>query len=116
MITLVLIRDGHAAHNVEIRNIRPEERPMYERLATRHGYQVAVRKPKEPTCDNCANMAIRQNSNGENYRRCELFGQAIPDNEQSPSCSFHSAVSKFERLLSSKGRTKENTFKKGGAK
>lgn len=113
MITLVLIRNGHTRDNVAIENVREAERPMYERFATKHGYQVAVRRPKEPTCDNCDHMTIRRTVSG-NHRHCDLMGLYIPDNEQSPTCDFHSAISKFERLLSSKGRTKENTFKKGG--
>lgn len=114
MITLVFIRSCHVKDNVAIA-IRPEEKPMYERFAARHGYKVAVRKPKEPTCDNCDNMTILQTGSG-NHRHCDFLNLYIPDNEQSPSCSFHSAVSKFERLLSSRGKAKENTLRKGGAR
>ena len=112
MITLVFIRSCHVKDNVAIA-IRPEEKPMYERFAARHGYKVAVRKPKEPTCDNCDNMTILQTGSG-NHRHCDLMGLYIPDNEQSPTCDLHMAISKFERLMSAKGKVKENTFRKGG--
>lgn len=118
MITLVFITDCHANHNVAIQ-VRPEEKPMYERFATRHGYQVAVRKPKNPTCDNCGNMTIRQTGSG-NHRHCDLMGLYIPDEEMFPSCSMHTAVSKFERMMTERGRRNrhaaENTLRtKGGA-
>ena len=112
-ITLVMVRSCHVRDNVAIENVRPGERPMYERFATRHGFLVAVRKPKEPTCDNCANMTVRHTRSG-NHRHCELMGLYIPDNEQSPTCDLHMAISKFERLMSAKGKVKENTFRKGG--
>ena len=115
MITLVFIRSCHASQNVVIENVREAERPMYERFAKKHGYKMAVRKPKEPTCDNCDHMTIRRTGSG-NHRHCDLMGLCIPDNEQSPSCSFHSAVSKFERMMSAKGKVKENKMRKGGAK
>lgn len=110
MITLVFIHDCHASHNLAI-NIEPGERKMYERFATKHGYQVAVRKPKNPTCDNCAYMTIRKTGGG-NHRHCDLIGFCIPDNEQSPSCDLHSAISKFERMMTEAARRN----KKGGGK
>ena len=110
MITLVFIRSRHVRDNVAIA-IRPEDKPMYERFAAKHGYKIAVRKPKEPTCDN---MTIRQTGSG-NHRHCDLLNLYIPDNEMFPSCSYHSAVAKFERKFSGKARL-QNTFrKKGGA-
>ena len=115
-ITLVAIIDCHASHNVRM-NVKPEEKGYIKRFLKAHGYQVVERKPKpqEPTCDNCGNMAIRQTRDGENYRRCLLWGQAIPDNEQSPTCDYHTAVHKFLDRFSGKSRY-ENTMKKGGRK
>lgn len=107
MITLIFIRSCHVRDNVAIA-IRPEEKPMYERFAARHGYKVAVRKLKEPTCDNCDHMSIRKTHSGENARYYELMGQYIPDNEHAPGCDYHSAVEKFQRRVSAMGR-------KGGA-
>ncbi len=112
-VTLVMVRSCHVRENVAIENVRPGERPMYERFATRHGFLVAVRKPKEPTCDNCANMTVRHTGSG-NHRHCDLMGLYIPDNEQSPTCDLHMAISKFERLMSAKGKVKENRLRKGG--
>lgn len=108
-VTLVAIIDCHASHNVRLENVKPEEKGYIKRFLKAHGYQVVERKA-EPTCDNCANMAIKRNSHGENYRRCELFGQAIPDNEQSPTCDYHSAIMKFQNRYSGK-QTKENTLR-----
>ena len=116
-ITLVAIIDCHASHNVRM-NVKPEEKGYIKRFLKAHGYQVVERKPKpqEPTCDNCGNMAIRQNRDGENYRRCLLWGQAIPDNEQSPTCDYHTAVHKFlDRFSGGKSRY-QNTIRKGGRK
>ena len=114
MITLVAIIDCHASHNVRLENVKPEEKGYIKRFLKKQGYQVVEREPKpaEPTCDNCANMAIRRNRSGENYRRCMLFGQPIPDNEQSPTCDYHSAVSNFERMMTEAARRN----KKGGRK
>ena len=116
-ITLVAIIDCHASHNVRM-NVKPEEKGYIKRFLKAHGYQVVERKPKpqEPTCDNCGNMAIRQNRDGENYRRCLLWGQVIPDNEQSPTCDYHTAVHKFlDRFSGGKSRY-QNTIRKGGRK
>lgn len=109
MITLVIIRDCHAAHNevVTAHNER-EERRIRLRAASK-GYLVAVRKPKEPTCDNCDHMTIRKTHSGENSRYCDLMGQYIPDNEHAPGCDYHKAIEKFERRVSAMG-------KKGGVK
>ena len=65
----------------------------------------------EPTCDNCDMMTIRQSGSG-NHRHCDLMGLYIPDNEQSPSCDLHSAISKFERMMTEAARRN----KKGGGK
>lgn len=114
MITLVFIRSCHVKDNVAIA-IRPEEKPMYERFAARHGYKVAVRKPKEPTCDNGDNMTILQTGSG-NHRHCDLLNLYIPDNEMFPSCSYHSALMKFERMFSNSKPRKANTLRtEGGA-
>lgn len=95
MITLVFIRSCHARDNVAIA-IRPEEKPMYERFAAKHGYKIAVRKPKEPTCD--------------------LLNLYIPDNEMFPQCSYHKAIKKFERMFESGKKRLHNTLReKGGA-
>ena len=103
MITLVIIRDCHARHNLVVTaNTETEER-TYRRMATKQGYLVAVRKPKNPTCDNCNHMELRQ-VQGENTRYCGLMGLYIPDNEQSPTCGFHEAVSKFERMMTAKAK------------
>lgn len=119
MITLVLIHSCHAKDNVVFENLTEQESAGIRKLAKREGYLVAERKakPQEPTCDNCGHMTIRQNRDGENYRRCLLRGQVIPDNEQSPSCDFHTALQRFEDIVTGrrKGQRKENTFKKGGA-
>lgn len=106
-IILVIIRDCHARHNLVVTANNEREERTYRRMATKQGYLVAVRKPKNPTCDNCDHMTIR-NTHGENHRYCELMGQYIPDNEQSLSCDYHLAVEKFQRRVSAIG-------KKGGA-
>ena len=49
----------------------------YIQLAMRTG-QVAVRKPVEPTCDNCAHMDIKLTSGG-NHRYC---GISVPGFQQ----------------------------------
>ena len=114
MITLVLISDCHANNNVVFENLTEQESRGIRILAKKEGYLVAERKPKEPTCDNCQNMTIRQTGSG-NHRHCDLLNLYIPDNEMFPSCSYHSAVAKFERKFSGKARL-QNTFrKKGGA-
>ena len=106
-IVLVIIRDCHASHNLVVTAKTEKEEKTYRRMATRKGYLVAVRKPKDPTCDNCANMTVR-NVQGAAHRHCDLMGLYIPDNEQSPTCGFHEAVSKFETMMTAKAR-------KGGA-
>lgn len=113
-ITLVIIHDCHAKHNTVIENVSPAERASIEQLARKNGCHVAERKPKEPTCDNCGNMTIRQTRDG-NHRYCDLLNQYIPDNEMFPSCSYHTAVAKFQNKFSGKARY-ANTMKKGGAK
>ena len=106
-VVLVIIRDCHARHNLVVTaNTETEER-TYRRMATKQGYLVAVRKPKKPTCDNCANMTVR-NIQGTGHRHCDLMGLYIPETEQSPTCNFHEAVSKFEAMMTAKAR-------KGGA-
>ena len=117
MITLVLIHSCHAKDNVVFENLTEQESAGIRKLAKREGYLVAERKarPQEPICDNCGNMNVKQNRDGENYRYCALWGQAIPDNEQSPTCDYHTAVHKFLDRFSGKGRY-ENTMRKGGRK
>ena len=108
-IILVIIRDCHARHNLVVTANNDHEERTYRRMATKQGYLVAVRKPKNPTCDNCDHMSIRKTRSGENTRHCDFFGLYIPDNEHAPSCEFHKAVSKFERMMSAKA-------KEGGAR
>ena len=111
-ITLVAIIDCHARNNVVLENLTESESRGIRRMAAKKGFLVAERKPKEPTCDNCDHMTIRQTGSG-NHRHCDLMGLYIPDNEQSPSCSFHSSVNKFLDRFSGKG-TVQNTLRKGG--
>lgn len=114
-ITLVFIRSCHVSDNMAV-DVKPEDRPMYERMAAKRGYLVAVRKPKEPTCDNCDNMTIRQTASG-NHRHCDLLNLYIPDNEMFPSCSYHAAIAKFERRFESGKARLMNTLRtKGGRK
>lgn len=113
MITLVLISDCHANNNVVFENLTEQESRGIRILAKKEGYLVAERKPKEPTCDNCDNMTIRQTGSG-NHRHCDLLNLYIPDNEVFPSCSYHKAIMKFERKFES-GRTRLlNTIREGG--
>lgn len=102
-IILVIIRDCHASHNLVVTAHNDHEERTFRRMATKQGYLVAVRKPKNPTCDNCDHMELRQ-VRSENTRYCGLMGLYIPDNEQSPTCDFHEAVSKFERAMTAKAR------------
>lgn len=106
--TLVIIRDCHAKNNLVVTAKTESEEKTYRRMATRHGYLVAVRKPKQPTCDNCANMTVRT-IHGSAQRHCDLMGLYIPEWEQHPTCNFHQAVSKFETLMAAQAR-------KGGAR
>lgn len=108
-IILVIIRDCHARHNLVVTANTEHEERAYRSMATKKGYLVAVRRPKNPTCDNCDHMTIRKTRGGENTRHCDFFGLYIPDNEHAPSCEFHKAVSKFERMMSAKA-------KEGGAR
>lgn len=107
-IILVIIRDCHVRHNLVVTANNAHEERTYRRMATKQGFLVAVRKPKDPTCDNCANMTVR-NIQGTAHRHCDLMGLYVPDNEQSPTCNFHEAVSKFETMMTAKAR-------KGGAR
>jgi hypothetical protein len=59
-------------------------------------------------------MTIRQTKDG-NHRHCDLMGINIPDNEMFPSCSYHSALMKFQNKFNGKARY-QNTLRKGGAK
>ena len=99
MKTLVIFRDCHSSHNIVVKAYNDDDEALYRKMAAKKGWKVAVRKPVEPTCDNCAHMDIRQNAHGENYRHCGLFGQWIPDNEQFPACDYHTAVRKFEDMM-----------------
>ena len=108
MITLVIIRDCHASHNQVVTANNAHEERTWRRMATKHGYLVAVRKPQDPTCDNCANMTVRNFRDGTAHRHCDLMGLYVPDNEQHPTCDFHQAVSKFEAMMTAHAR-------KGGA-
>lgn len=107
-IILVIIRDCHARHNLVVTANNEREERTYRRMATKQGYLVAVRKPKNPTCDNCDHMTIRNFKDGTAHRHCDLMGLYVPDNEQSPTCNYHLAVEKFQRRVSAIG-------KKGGA-
>lgn len=94
--TLAIIRDCHASHNLIVVARTDTDEAIYRQMAGRKGWKVAVRKrkPKEPTCDNCAHMEIVKTRSG-NHRHCELFTQWIPDNEQSPVCSSHNYYGAF---------------------
>lgn len=113
-IILVIIRDCHARHNLVVTAHNDHEERTFRRMATKQGYLVAVRKPKNPTCDNCNHMTVRNFRDGTAHRHCDLMGLYVPDNEQSPTCDFHTAVSKFERLMTAKASAGSAT-KKGGA-
>ena len=103
-IVLVIIRDCHAKHNLVVTANNAHEERTYRRMATKQGFLVAVRKPKDPTCDNCANMSMRNWRDGSAHRHCDLTGLFIPDTEQSPTCDFHEAISKFETMMTAKAR------------
>ena len=91
--TLVVIRDCHASHNLTVTAHTADDERLYRKMAVKKQWKVAVRKPKaEPTCDNCASMELRQTRDGANHRCCDLYGQWIPDTEQSPLCDYHSAL------------------------
>lgn len=99
--------DGHASKDI-ITIVSDEYVERFVRNhARRIGWRCSVRAMKpvapEPTCDNCASMAVRQTRDGANHRWCELHGQWIPDEEHAPSCKFHIAVRKFENRYSKKG-------------
>ena len=106
-IILVIIRDCHARHNLVVTANNAHEERTYRRMATKQGYLVAVRKPQNPTCDNCDHMSIRKTRSGENTRHCDFFGLYIPDNEQSPTCELHSAINKFERMMTAKAKARK---------
>ena len=109
--TLVVIRDCHAKNNLTVIARTADDEKLYRKMAARKEWKVAVRKrnpTQEPTCDNCNSMELRRTSDGANHRWCDMHGQWIPDTEQSPVCDFHSAVSKFENMMTAKAR-------KGGA-
>ena len=106
-IILVIIRDCHARHNLVVTANNAHEERTYRRMATKQGYLVAVRKPQNPTCDNCDHMTIRKTHSGENTRYCDLMGLYIPDNEQSPTCELHSAINKFERMMTAKAKARK---------
>ena len=108
-IILVIFRDCHARHNLVVTANNEREERTYRRMATKQGYLVAVRKPKNPTCDNCDHMTIRNFKDGTAHRHCDLMGLYVPDNEQSPTCDLHTAISKFERMMAAKA------IKEGGA-
>lgn len=91
--TLVVIRDCHASHNLTVIARTADDENLYRKMAAKKQWKVAVRKPKaEPTCDNCKHMDIVNTRDGSAHRRCGLYGQWIPDEEQFPSCDFHSAM------------------------
>jgi hypothetical protein len=103
--TLVVIRDCHAGRNLIVTAHTADDERLYRKMAGKKGWRVAVRKPKaEPTCDNCANMELLNHADGTAHRHCELFGQWIPDTEQSPVCDYHSALLKFEERVMSMAR------------
>ena len=92
--TLVVIRDCHAKNNLVVTAHNADDEALYRKMAAKKQWKMAVRKsktPKAPSCDNCASMEIRQTRDGANHRRCDLHGQWIPDNEQSPVCNLHRA-------------------------
>ena len=103
MKTLVIFRDCHAAHNIVVNAHTEYDEALYRKMAAKKGWRVAVRKPIEPTCDNCAHMDIK-NTRAGNHRRCGLFGQWIPDNENAPVCYYHAAVRKFEDAMAKKAK------------
>lgn len=97
--TLVVIRDCHASHNIVLTARTADDEQLYRKMAEKKGWKVAERKAKakaeaeaEPTCDNCATMEFRNSRDGAAHRYCSLYGQWIPDNEQSPVCDHHSAL------------------------
>lgn len=93
--TLVVIRDCHAKNNLVVTARSADDEALYRKMAAKKQWKVAVRKPKrekQPTCDNCASMELRQTRDGANHRWCDLYGQWVPDTEQSPLCDHHSAL------------------------
>ena len=47
-IILVIFRDCHARHNLVVTANNEREERTYRRMATKQGYLVAVRKPRQP--------------------------------------------------------------------
>lgn len=93
--TLVVIRDCHAKNNLVVTAHNDEDEQLYRKMAEKKGWKITERKAKaktEPTCDNCATMEFRNSRDGAAHRYCSLYGQWIPDNEQSPVCDHHSAL------------------------
>ncbi len=111
-IILVIIKDCHASHNEVVVAKTPRDERRIKLTAIANGYLVAERKrkPAEPTCDNCDHMSIRTFKDGSTHRHCDLMGLYIPDNEQSPTCDLHTAINKFERMMTAKAKAR-----KGGA-
>lgn len=104
--TLVVIRDCHAKNNFTVTANNADDEALYRKMAAKKQWKVAVRKPKtpkEPSCDNCASMDIRQTRDGANHRWCDLHGQWIPDNEQSPVCDLHRAFCRTLTPIATKG-------------
>lgn len=94
--TLVVIRDCHASHNIVLTARTADDEQLYRKMAEKKGWKVAERKPKAkelgPVCDNCESMVLRNTRDGAAHRFCGLYGQWIPDEEQSPTCDHHSAL------------------------
>lgn len=111
-IVLVIIKDCHAKHNEVVEAKTPRDERRIRLTAMAKGYLVTERKrkPAEPICDNCDHMSIRTFKDGTTHRHCDLMGLYIPDNEQSPSCDLHTAINKFERMMTAKAKAR-----KGGA-
>lgn len=112
-VTLVVIRDCHAKNNLTVTAHNADDEALYRKMAAKKQWKVAVRKPKtpkEPSCDNYASMDMRNHVDGTVHRWCDLYGQWIPDTEQSPVCDHHSALGGAFNLNLSP------LAKKGGAK
>lgn len=110
MKTLVIFRDCHSKNIIVTTAANDREEERIRLRAISKGYLVAVRKPKDPTCDNCNHKSTRIFKDGTTHRHCDLMGLYIPDNEQSPTCDLHSAINKFERMMTDKAKAR-----KGGA-
>lgn len=104
--TLVVIRDCHASNNLTVTAHNEGDEEMYRKMAEKKQWKVAVRKPKaekEPCCDNCTSMDMRNMRDGTVHRWCDFYGCFIPDEDIRPVCDHHGAFNLTLTPLKGKG-------------